>query len=209
MICWRAVCAAHLPIVRCLCRTPTARGVSPTDDGGPHDLPGWAPQGLTYLRCTLELIVGPCPEGPELLGCISRDSETRVTASYPQRATPIRQPILPFTDVPCFGSLHIVLTAHVPQTPGGIFICMCTQRGDGLLHRGEQNCWKRPDCYPPRNFATPLGFGGAWRLPVAPTLPALVVAPQIHGTPHRCIRSLLCSPQCSTPSPAVFLFGRQ
>ncbi|KAJ1199513.1 hypothetical protein NDU88_003347 [Pleurodeles waltl] len=134
----------HRPC-ECSCRTPTARGVSPTDDGGLHDLPGWASYGLTYLRCTPELLGDPCPEGPELLGRISGDSETRVTASYPQRAAPIRQPILPFTGVPCFGSLHIVLTAHVPQTPGGIFICMCTQRGDGLLRRGEQNCWKRPD----------------------------------------------------------------
>ncbi|KAJ1082322.1 hypothetical protein NDU88_002490 [Pleurodeles waltl] len=124
---------------------PYPGGFPPTDDGGPRDLPGWAPYGLIYLRYTPELLVGPHPEGPEPLRRVFGGFATLVTAGYPQRAAPIRQPILPFTGVPCFGSLHIVLTAHVPQIPGGIFIYVCTRRGDGLLRKGERYCWKRPD----------------------------------------------------------------
>ncbi|KAJ1151222.1 hypothetical protein NDU88_004009 [Pleurodeles waltl] len=145
--CWKAACAARLPIIPAGAHAvpPPPGGFPPTGDGGPHDLPGWTPYGLTYFRCTPELLVGPYQEDPELLRRISGGSETLVTASYPQRAAPIRQLILPFTGVPYFGSLHIVLAAHVPQTPRGIFIYVCTRRGDGQLRRGEQNCWKRPD----------------------------------------------------------------
>ncbi|KAJ1190092.1 hypothetical protein NDU88_006831 [Pleurodeles waltl] len=98
---------------------PPARGVSPSDDGGPHDLPGWVPYGLTLLRSTPELLVGLCPEGRGFLRRVSGGFETQVTAGLPRRSAPIRQPILAFTSVPCLGSLHIVPIAHVPRTPGG------------------------------------------------------------------------------------------
>ncbi|KAJ1142758.1 hypothetical protein NDU88_009071 [Pleurodeles waltl] len=95
-----------------------------------------------------KLFVGPCPEDPELLSHVSGGSETLVTAGYPQRAAPIWQLILPFTNVPYFGTLHIALAAHVPQTPGGIFIYVCTWRGDGQPRRAsdalEDATWLTP-----------------------------------------------------------------
>ncbi|KAJ1215569.1 hypothetical protein NDU88_003177 [Pleurodeles waltl] len=127
----------------CSCCSSPIRGFPPNGDGGPHDLPGWTPYSLTYLRCTLELFVGLYPEDPDPGG-----SETLVTTSYPQRAAPMWQLILPFTGVPYFGSLHIALAAHVPQTPGGTFIYVCTRRGDRQLRRAsdalEDATWLTP-----------------------------------------------------------------
>ncbi|KAJ1189277.1 hypothetical protein NDU88_006026 [Pleurodeles waltl] len=85
----------------------------------------------------LELLVGLCPEGRGFLRRVPGGFETLVTAGLLRRSAPIRLPILAFTGVPCLGSLHIVPIAHVPRTPGGIFICVCTRRGDGLLHSAK------------------------------------------------------------------------